>query len=94
MHRYCTYVESDSTEKNRILIFVVGICALCFYKKKTVKELMHGTYWFSIYSLHCLTDRSVVGSHDVHSKASNGNQFLITNDEFKLNISIYIVLRR
>lgn len=55
---------------------------------------MHGTYWFSIYSLHCLTDRSVVGSHDVHSKASNGNQFLITNDEFKLNISIYIVLRR
>lgn len=55
---------------------------------------MHGTYWFSIYSLHCLPDRSVVGSHDVHSKASNGNQFLITNDEFKLNISIYIVLRR
>lgn len=23
-------------------------------QKKTVKELMHGTYWFSIYSLHCL----------------------------------------
>lgn len=70
------------------------MCIVLLQKKNCKRVKIHGTYWFSIYSLHCLTDRSVVGSHDVHSKASNGNQFLITNDEFKLNISIYIVLRR
>lgn len=41
---------------------------------------------FYIFVTLLKTDRSLVGSHDVHSKASNGNQFLITNDEFKLKI--------
>lgn len=84
MHRYCTYVESDSTEKNRILIFVVGICALCFYKKNCKRVNARNLLVFYIFVTLLKTDRSVVGSRDVHSKASNGNQFLITNDEFKL----------
>lgn len=62
------------------------MCIVLLQKKNCKRVNARNLLVFYIFVTLLKTDRSVVGSHDVHRKASNGNQFLITNDEFKLKI--------